>query len=72
MERVKALPLKPAEYLELADTLLREPTMEAARALMEALEDFHDWKIGGFEAMGQYIADAELNWLDGRPPLSDS
>ena len=72
LERVAALAEKPGDFLNYADRLLCEPSSEAAHALMDSLNGFHDWGLDWDTALGQFTEDAEFNWLDGKPPLAAS
>jgi hypothetical protein len=71
-ETVAGLTDRPDGYFEAAAALLQKPSSVSAEAFMACLNAFQDWGMDWNRALGQFMEDAELNWLDGRPPLADS
>ena len=72
MEAVEAAPEKPERYIELAETVMREPTPENAQAFQEAITNFHNWGISYMDALSYFFKDIEWNWRSGYPPLEDA
>lgn len=71
MQAVREAPDKPANFLELTDTLLKTPTMAGATAYVECLTNFHDWGVDFPQAVVNFTRDRERMWRDGPPPIHD-
>jgi len=62
------LPDLPEGYLALAERLLVAPTAEAGRALLELVENHHDWPIARAQTLSRFVRENELSWLTRVPP----
>ena len=62
---------KPEQVVELAEQLLREPSLEHGRAFSDCISSFQDWGITYTQALNRFFQDSEWNWRAGRPPLAD-
>jgi len=71
LHEVRQAPDKPADFLGLAERLLREPSRKTAEAFRDSIMGFRDWGVSEDKAVGHFILDIEWNWRDGRPPLQD-
>lgn len=71
MRVLNGAPDKPAGFMELADSLLRQPSGERARAFTDCVSAFQDWGVSFPQAVVRFIKDAEWNWRGRRPPLAD-
>lgn len=71
MRVVENAPDKPANFLELAEKLLREGSAANAQALWDCIRGFHDWNIPFEQGLMRFLEDSEWNWRDGRAPLQD-
>lgn len=71
MTEVERAPEKPANFVELANQLLRNPSSENARLFFECVANFRDWGISIQEAVNAFTEDSERAWMHGRPALGD-
>ncbi|MBZ0284579.1 MAG: nucleotidyltransferase domain-containing protein [Anaerolineae bacterium] len=71
MTEVERAPEKPEGFIELANTLLQNPTSETAKTFFETITNFRDWGVSIREAVNHFTEDSERYWLHGRPALSD-
>lgn len=71
MRALSEAPDKPANFMELTETLLREPNKEIATAYVEMLTNFHDWGVDFPQAVINFTRDRERHWRSGPPPLHD-
>ncbi|MBB6670335.1 nucleotidyltransferase domain-containing protein [Cohnella nanjingensis] len=62
---------RPERYLELLESMLRDPNRETIGALTACVRDFHDWGIAPHEAVSRFVVNNEWNWIEQEPPLSD-
>lgn len=58
----------PDGFLDQARAVLTDPTPENLGALVETLEDFHDWPLSRDATLSRYVSDNELAWLDHTLP----
>jgi predicted nucleotidyltransferase len=71
MVEVKRAKDKPENFIELIDQLLKEPGVDSAVALKDAVVAYRDWGLTYNQALNRFIEDVEINWHDGRPPITD-
>ncbi|HEX2910921.1 MAG TPA: nucleotidyltransferase domain-containing protein [Chloroflexia bacterium] len=71
MEEVKRAPNQPDNFIELVETLLREPNLDNALALKDCVVSIREWELDYNQALTRFIEDIELNWRYGRPPVMD-
>jgi predicted nucleotidyltransferase len=70
MRAVEDAPEKPADFLTLAETLLREGTVANAEALWNCINNFRDWQINDSWGV-RFMQDTEWTWRNGQTPLAD-
>ena len=71
MQAVEDAPEKPADFLTLAEALLREGTVVHAEALWNCINTFRDWQITDHWGV-RFMHDSEWTWRSGRTSLADS
>jgi hypothetical protein len=71
MRVVKEAPEKPANFIEMVNDLLKNPTKESISAIVELISSFKDWGITYGQAVSIFIENNEWNWIDTLPPLQD-
>jgi predicted nucleotidyltransferase len=71
MRVVKDASDKPADYDQLVNELLAEPTKDRITAFVELISSFQDWGLSSDQAVSLFIENNEWNWLDAPPPLQD-
>lgn len=64
-------PEKPADYFEKRDALLENPGIETALAFRDCVINYRDWGVTFEEAVGHFLHDRELNWMNAKPPIQD-
>ena len=62
---------KPEGLLASIQQLNAAPTSENIESLYEKVKSFQPWIEGEFSWPTQFMADSELNWLDGKTPVDD-
>lgn len=70
MRVIEDAPEKPADFLPLAETLLKESTVANAEALWNCINTFRDWQITDSWGV-RFVQDIEWTWRNGQPPLAD-
>ena len=70
MQAVQDAPEKPADFLTLAEALLREGTVAHAEALWNCINTFRDWQITNSWGV-RFMHDSEWTWRSGRRSLAD-
>ena len=70
MRAVQDAPEKPADFLTLAEALLREGTVAHAEALWNCINTFRDWQITDSWGV-RFMHDSEWTWRSGQTPLAD-
>jgi hypothetical protein len=58
----------PYGFLDQARAVLADPTPERLDALVETVEDFHDWPLTREATLSRYVSDNELAWFDRSLP----
>jgi predicted nucleotidyltransferase len=71
MYEVDRAPDKPADFVELAENLLKTPGKDSAQRFCDCIGGFHDWGVTMSQAVVRFMHDSEWNWRAGRPPLQD-
>jgi hypothetical protein len=71
MRVVEGAPEKPENFLQLADTLLKQGSAVNAQALWDCIYNFREWNITYSEGLVNFLQESEWNWRDGRAPLQD-
>jgi hypothetical protein len=71
MYELRHVEKKPADFLELMEQLLVQPSKEHAQAFCDCLNTFHDWGVSYDQVIVRFFHDTEWNWRDGRAPLQD-
>ena len=70
MQAVEEAPEKPADFIPLAEALLKEGSVANAEALWNCINTFRDWQI--HESWGvRFMHDSEWTWRTGQVPLAD-
>jgi len=62
---------RPPDLMARIDNLYAAPTGEAVEAFYNTIRGFRAWDDGGVRWPVQFMADSELNWLDGATPVDD-
>ena len=62
---------KPAGLMDHLWPLYEDPTTAAVQTFYEAVRDFRVWPKLTANWPAQFMADSELNWLHGSPPVDD-
>lgn len=62
---------KPEGLMAAIDALYAEPTREHADRFRELVIFHGPWEVPEAGWPSQFMADSELNWLDGEPPIDD-
>lgn len=70
MRAVEDAPEKPADFLILAETLLREGTVANAEALWNCIHTFRDWQITDSWGV-RFMHDTEWTWRSGQASPAD-
>jgi len=63
-------PEKPENFMELINTLLKNPNSTNADTFYKAVKTFKAWKSFGVPAV-RYMLDSELAWIDGKIYVGD-
>lgn len=71
LRELRLAPDKPEGMLELAETLLKNPSIANAYAFYELTVGFREWPQPPEGVWQRFRRDTELNWRSGRPPLAD-
>lgn len=71
MDKLEQAPDKPEGFMELANELLEKPSIKAAYALFESINNFTDWPQPKEGHWGRFRRDCELHWRSGRAPIDD-
>ena len=64
-------PDKPAELMPTIRALYTDPSAAAIGRFCEMVKGFRDWDPSGVFWPVQFMADSELNWMNGAPPIDD-
>lgn len=64
-------PDRPADLMGAVGTLLAEHSAENIRRFYDLVNGFHDWGSSDITWPAQFVADSELNWVDGPAPIDD-
>ncbi len=70
MQAIEEAPEKPANFLPLAEALLKEGSVANAEALWNCVNSFRDWQITDSWGV-RFMHDSEWTWRTGQPPLAD-
>jgi predicted nucleotidyltransferase len=65
------VPEKPAQLIELMESLSRQPSYASASAWYELICGFREWEAGMITWPNRFMQDSELTWLDGVSPIDD-
>jgi predicted nucleotidyltransferase len=68
---LETAPDKPTELMPAIDALYAEASAETIACFYEMVKSFRDWGLGGVPWPVQFMADSELNWVDGPAPIDD-
>ncbi len=77
LHEVRHAPDKPADFVDLIEALVADPSSTRARVVYDSITAFADWglDIGDSTNFGylasRFILDVEWNWRDGLPPLQE-
>ncbi len=63
--------LKPDNFMENIDALLKSPNLEHSKVLFQNLKQFNDWGVSDHEAYMWFMTEVEWSWMNGSPPLED-
>ena len=64
-------PDRPADLMDVVGTLLAEHSAENIRRFYDLVNGFRDWGSSDITWPAQFVADSELNWVDGPAPIDD-
>jgi hypothetical protein len=62
---------KPANFIELAESLLKTPSKTTAQAFVDSISNFQDWGVTIGQAVVRFMKESEWNWRYGPPPVQD-
>jgi len=62
---------KPGDLLTRIRSLYENPSSENVRLFYETVKGYREWERSDLGWPGQFMADSELNWLDGTTPVDD-
>ncbi len=62
---------KPQSLIEDIGRLLRVDTIDDVASYCDTILSFAGVERSGFDWGNRFVADSELNWLDGEPPIDD-
>jgi len=62
---------KPDRFMQLVDDVIENKTPEAVESLYNSLIQFQDWYKASHHWTVQFMADSQLNWVDGSVPIID-
>ncbi len=65
------VPDRPGDLMARIADLYASPSADHVKAFYETIVSFRTWNSGGASWPVQFVADSELNWLDGPPPIDD-
>jgi hypothetical protein len=71
MRELARAPERPPDLLELAERLIRTPSIAHGRAFCDAVLGFAPWPQPPEGAMARFQQDRELHWLSGPAPLGE-
>ncbi len=62
---------KPDDYLNLIRNIYSCKDSESIEVFYKSITDFTNWGLVKFNWPSQFVADSELNWLNGNVPIAD-
>jgi hypothetical protein len=62
---------KPKDIISAIERLYNEPGLQSVDSFYKKIRKFGRWPVGIYEWPRFFMADSELNWLDGEPPIDD-
>jgi predicted nucleotidyltransferase len=65
------VPEQPPGLMPAIDSVVRAPNKENVDALFDLVAGWRDWGVEGQSWGGRFMADTELAWIEGRPPIAD-
>jgi hypothetical protein len=65
------VPDKPAQLLDLMETVSQQPSYANASAWYELITGFREWESGTTFWPNHFMQDSELTWLAGASPIDD-
>ena len=68
---LEVAPDQPAGLMPAIRALYVDPSVEAIGRFYELVKGFRDWDSSGVFWPVQFMADSELNWLNGPAPVDD-
>lgn len=71
MREFAAAPDKPEGIIELAEALLKEPSIEKAREFHDAIVNFQEWPEPPEGFWQRFREDNEWTWRSGKSPIAD-
>jgi hypothetical protein len=72
MRVLASAPDKPDGMVELAEALVRTPSIALARRFYDVVMNFKEWPVPPEGHMGRFQRDRETNWRKGAAALADS
>jgi predicted nucleotidyltransferase len=72
MRALESAPDKPDGMIELAEELMRAPSIASARRFFDIVMTFKEWPVPPEGHMGRFQRDRETNWRNGPTALADS
>lgn len=71
MKVLQEAPEKPANFMELAHTLLKNPNKDAAQAFCDCITQYQDWDVSIGQAVVNFMFDREWTWREPTLALED-
>ena len=68
---LRDVPEQPPGLMSAIDSVVRAPDKEDVDALFDVVAGWRDWGVADQHWGTRFMLDAELAWLDGRPPIAD-
>ena len=68
---LRDVPEQPPGLMRAIDPVVRAPDKENVNALFDLVAGWRDWCVESQSWGARFMADTELAWLEGRPPIAD-
>ncbi|MCD9021529.1 nucleotidyltransferase domain-containing protein [Cohnella silvisoli] len=62
---------KPANYIQMANEMMINPTKEKVLEFVEVISSFQEWGLTFGQAVSIFVENNEWNWINQDPPLQD-
>ncbi len=71
LKEVEQAPDKPADFLQLLQELLEQPSPATAGPFFHCVQEFQDWGVLDIEAYTWFMTEVEWSWMNGTTPMED-